>query len=79
MNDITNWPNQGLGADVVSMIRVVAKYRLNKLQLQSKLISTVHDSIVLDSPDTEIEVVANLFFFDNLFRDLPKLLSQYFS
>ena len=75
-SDITNWPNQGLGADVVSMIRVIAKHRLDKLKLQSKLISTVHDSIVLDSPDTEIEVVANLF--DKLFRDLPKLLSQYF-
>lgn len=75
-SDITNWPNQGLGADVVTMIRVVAKKRLDKLKLKSKLVSTVHDSIVLDAPDTEIKIVANLF--DNLFRDLPKLLSQYF-
>ena len=75
-SDITNWPNQGLGSDVVTFIRVIGKKRLDKLKLKSKLISTVHDSIVLDSPEDEIAIVANLF--DNLFRDLPKLLSQYF-
>lgn len=75
-SDITNWPNQGLGADVVTVIRVFAKKRLDKLKLKSKLVSTVHDSIVLDSPENEIVIVANLF--DKLFRDLPKLLSQYF-
>jgi DNA polymerase I-like protein with 3'-5' exonuclease and polymerase domains len=70
-SDITNHPNQGLGADIVSMIRVLIKTRLFKQEnLRCKLISTVHDSIVCDLPDDEIEFVANLF--SQTFRDLPR-------
>lgn len=76
-SDITNHPNQGLGADIVSMIRVLIKTRLFKQEnLRCKLISTVHDSIVCDLPDDEIEFVANLF--SQTFRDLPKILYRHF-
>jgi DNA polymerase I-like protein with 3'-5' exonuclease and polymerase domains len=77
-SDITNHPNQGLGADVVAMARVIAHQRMKALTkpLQSKLISTVHDSIVLDGPKHELEPVA--YLFDNIFRDLPKIITQYF-
>lgn len=76
-SDITNHPNQGLGADVVAFARVVAFQRMKKEKIESKIISTVHDSIVLDGPSNELEVVA--YLFDKIFRDLPKLITNYFN
>jgi DNA polymerase I-like protein with 3'-5' exonuclease and polymerase domains len=73
-SDIVNWPNQGLGADIMAVARVACYQRLKRARLQSKLISTVHDSIVADCPDNEIQDVASLF--DSVFRDLPRLVSQ---
>ena len=77
-SDITNHPNQGLGADVVAMARVIARSRMQALKkpLQSILVNTVHDSIVLDGPSHELEPVA--YLFDQIFRDLPKIITQYF-
>lgn len=40
--------------------RISLSNRMKKLGLKSKLVATVHDSIVLDCPDDEWEVVANL-------------------
>ncbi|WP_299518088.1 DNA polymerase, partial [uncultured Flavobacterium sp.] len=77
-SDITNHPNQGLGADVVSMIRVMTKHKMDRSKLKRiKLINTVHDSIVVDAPDVEVEPVARLF--SQIFRDVPKALSRHFS
>jgi len=75
-SDITNHPNQGLGADVVAIARVIAWQRFNNTKLTSKFISTVHDSIVFDGPSSELEPVA--YLFDRVFRDLPKILNQHF-
>ena len=73
-SDIVNWPNQGVGADVMAVARVACYQRMKRKGLQSKLISTVHDSIVADCPDNEVLTVASLF--DETFRDLPKLVTQ---
>ena len=73
-SDITNWPNQGCGADVMAVARVACASRFRRHNLTSKLISTVHDSIVADCPDREVEQVSVIF--DKVFRDLPKLVTQ---
>lgn len=73
-SDITNWINQGVGADIMAVARVMGKHQLNKHNIKAKLISTVHDSIVLDSPDNEIQLIASLF--DQIFRDLPTLIKR---
>ncbi len=73
-SDITNWPNQGCGADVMAVARVAVFQRWKRAGLSGKLISTVHDSIVADVPDKEVAQVAEMF--DKVFRDLPKLVSQ---
>jgi DNA polymerase I-like protein with 3'-5' exonuclease and polymerase domains len=72
--DITNWINQGCGADVMAVARVVAFQRMKRAGFKSKLISTVHDSIVADCPDNEVEDVSVLF--DKVFRDLPQLVTK---
>jgi len=73
--DITNWPNQGCGADVMAVARVACYQRLQRANIpQVKLISTVHDSIVADVPDKYTEQTSVIF--DNVFKDLPKLVEQ---
>lgn len=72
--DITNWPNQGCGADVMAVARVATFQRWKKAEFKGKLISTVHDSIVADVPDNEVQDVAVMF--DKVFRDLPQLVEK---
>lgn len=72
--DITNYPNQGCGADVMAVARVACYQRMKKAGFTGKLISTVHDSIVADVPDHEVQDVAVLF--EKVFRDLPTLVTR---
>lgn len=72
--DITNYINQGLGADVMAVVRVAIRQRMIRASLKSKLILTVHDSIVADCPEEEVKPVASLF--DKTFRELPRLITQ---
>jgi DNA polymerase I-like protein with 3'-5' exonuclease and polymerase domains len=73
-SDIVNWPNQGLGADVMAVARIAVRQRMKRAGLQSKLNTTVHDSIAADCPDNEVQDVAALF--NNTFRALPNLITQ---
>lgn len=75
-NDITNWPNQGCGADVMAVARIAAYQRAKRAGLQGLLVSTVHDSIVADAPSSEKDVWCEIF--DGVFRDLPILVSRSF-
>lgn len=72
--EITNYPNQGLGADVMAVARVSAAARFDKYKLRSKLISTIHDSITSDSPDDEVETVKEIFL--EVFQDLPQNIEK---
>lgn len=72
--EITNYPNQGLGADVMAVARVSAAARFARYNLRSKLISTIHDSISSDSPDDEVAAVKEIFL--EVFRDLPKNIER---
>lgn len=65
----TNYPVQGTGADVMALARVSFFRRLQKLNLKEiLLISSVHDSIVVDAPACHLDLVAKLFF--EVFADL---------
>lgn len=72
--DITNWINQGCGADVMAVARVATYQRFKRYKLESKLISTVHDSIVADCPEHEVQAAAEIMH--TVFKDLPKLVTQ---
>lgn len=59
---IKNYPVQGFGADLVMLARLQAS-KLMKAHAgvaKSVLISTIHDSIVADCPDDEVEVVGRI-------------------
>lgn len=55
---IKNYPVQGFGADLVMLARLEAKKRMRGMK--SLLISTIHDSIVADCPDDEVQVVGKI-------------------
>lgn len=74
VTDIKNYPVQGTGADIVCMSRVMINKRFNGLK--SKLISTVHDSIVADCTEDEVELVCRIFTEE--IHKTPVYLTKYF-
>lgn len=74
---LTNYPVQGTGADIMTLARVLFKKRLEKLGLMHvvKLVSSVHDSIVVDAPVVYLQQIANLFHqvFDDLQSNIKKV------
>lgn len=73
---ILNYPVQGLGADIMAIVRVSFYKRLKKLGMRALPIITVHDSIVLDAPKDEVDILVRLF--NEVFDDTPKLFEQWF-
>lgn len=75
---LTNYPVQGTGADIMAIARVSFMNRLRKLGLDKVilLISSVHDSIVVDSPRKYLTLVAKLF--EEVFADLQKNIYKLF-
>lgn len=57
---IKNYPVQGFGADLVMLARLEAAKRMREAGVKSLLISTIHDSIVADCPDDEVEKVGRI-------------------
>lgn len=75
VSDILNWPNQGLGADVMAVARVVTKAGAKKRNINGNLISTVHDSIVWDAPMHSIKPIATLM--TDVYTHLPFYIKKY--
>jgi DNA polymerase I-like protein with 3'-5' exonuclease and polymerase domains len=73
---ILNYPVQGLGHDLMAIARVSLRKRLLKNNLKSLLISTVHDSIVLDCPEKEVDNCVQLV--RDVFRDIPDNFKRLF-
>lgn len=74
---LTNYPVQGTGADIMAIARVSFARRLKALGLDVLLVSTVHDSIVVDTPDEAlIQEVVNLFH--QVFDDIPTNIKRMF-
>lgn len=72
LTTLTNYPVQGTGADVMMVARVSFARRLRNIVTNGRclMISTVHDSIVLDVEDErDYQVLINLFH--QVFDDLP--------
>lgn len=74
---LTNYPVQGTGADIMALARVSFARRLNAAGWPVILVSTVHDSIVVDCPSEElIQPVVNLFH--QVFDDIPLNIKRMF-
>ncbi len=71
---LTNYPVQGTGADVMMVARISFARRLKMSGIPALLISTVHDSIVVDCESMYVQPVVNLFYqvFDDLVTNLNR-------
>ena len=67
---IKNYIVQGTGADLVMIARISLHNRMKAAGMKSKLIMTVHDSIVGDCPENEWEQFAKLAL--ESINDVPK-------
>lgn len=73
-----NYPTQGTGHDIMAIARVSFYKRLRQSPYidKTKLISTVHDSIVVDAPGAyKVPLTA---MFHGVFADLPKNIYKLF-
>lgn len=61
-----NAPMQGTAADLIKQAMIAVQERIERERLQTKLIMQVHDELVLEVPDPELDVVRHM---------LPKLMS----
>lgn len=67
---ILNYPVQGLGADIMCIVRVDFAKRFKQSGIPGKIISTIHDSIVVDVPSKYLKQVAELFI--ESFNEVPR-------
>jgi DNA polymerase-1 len=74
--NIKNYPVQGTGSDLVAIYRVSLYNRIKKAGLSSKLLATVHDSVLLDSPDDEVSTVVEMLH--SVANDVPKNFQKLF-
>lgn len=72
---LTNKPIQGTGNDVMAINRVALYNRMQRNKIPGDLVLTVHDSIVVDTP--EPEEVTKLMY--EVFDDLPKNVKKLFN
>ncbi len=73
---IYNYPVQGLGAELMAIVRVSLMRRMKQATLEAMLVSTVHDSVLVDAPENEVDQVCKLIF--EVFRDVPKNFERLF-
>lgn len=73
---IKNIKVQGFGADLVMLARLQAAKLLRESGLEGLLISTIHDSIVADCPEKNVEPIGRLL--NQAVEEVPKLCKQVF-
>ena len=73
---ILNYPVQGLGAEVMAIIRVILYRLLRKHCPQALLVCTVHDSVLIDVPDEYAGLVVELCY--KAFDQFPEFWTKVF-
>lgn len=73
----TNYPVQGTGADIMTIARISFFKKLKNLGLEKTvlLVSSVHDSIVVDAPSHLLQLIVDLFHqtFSDLIPNIKKI------
>lgn len=73
---LANYPVQGSGADLMMLARLAAYKRIRDAGLFCDFISTVHDSIVVDTKEAYLEPIKDIF--EQVFTDLPSIVKTTF-
>ena len=75
--EVKNYPVQGFGADIMSVLRISFARRFKNAGIDGVLINTVHDSIVVDCAAHEVKRVAEMFH--KVFADAPVNINRVFN
>lgn len=73
---VKNYPVQGFGADIMSIIRVSFARRFYAAGIRGVIINTVHDSIVVDVVDADVKKTVTIL--NDVFKDAAKNISKIF-
>lgn len=73
---IKNYPVQGMGADMMAIARVSFARRFLASGINGVMVNSVHDSIVCDVADKDVQRTVNMFH--EVFKDLPKNFERVF-
>lgn len=76
LTTIKNYPVQGFGADLVMLARIEAYRLLQESGLEFKMIGTIHDSIVVDTPEENCYTISMLL--KKAVETTPALCKKYF-
>ena len=74
---IKNYPVQGTGADIMSIIRVDFGRHFRQYKIPGEIVTTVHDSIVVDTPKNNVDKVIQLFY--KVFERMPMNFQKLFN
>lgn len=74
---ILNYPVQGLGADLMAIVRVSLRTRLKGLE-GIKIINTVHDSIMIDTKSSVVDMDNLKTIVDECFTNAPSNFEKLF-
>jgi DNA polymerase-1 len=72
-----NAPMQGTAADIIKLAMIAVQRWIAEARLQSKLIMQVHDELVLEVPDHEVDTVLSglpRYMSDVISLDVPLLV-----
>lgn len=75
-SQIKNYPVQGLAAEVTAIAMCLINQQMRRCNLKSLMILQVHDSIVFDVPDEEIDQLARICM--EVFTNLDKTISKFY-
>ncbi len=73
---IKNYPVQGFGADLVMLARIRARRLIADSGLEALLISTIHDSIVVDTPSKNVYNISKIL--KQSIEEVPQLCKRTF-
>lgn len=73
---IKNYPVQGYGADLVMLARLRARRLIMDSDIEAQLISTVHDSIVVDTPAKNVYNISKIL--KQSIEEVPQLCKKVF-
>ena len=77
-SQILNYPVQGLAADLVAIARVSLSRRLKEAKLSSLMVSTIHDSIILDVVNDKDVIAENFRIMKAVIDDVPSNFEKLF-
>jgi DNA polymerase I-like protein with 3'-5' exonuclease and polymerase domains len=73
---VKNYPVQSIAGDILYLFAVILRRGMIKAGLKSKMILTVHDSIVFDYINEELDTLMRLCF--KIIDQLPQYITNYF-